>query len=87
MCADLRALTSPDEPAIGTSTGPKSTSGLDLEVPPRQPLGGGYNSSLDVRQVKLATPLAPGASVNINIRTGVNRGGSFRFFINLEALP
>lgn len=86
-CADLRALSSPDEAVVATSGGPVSTSGLTLEEPPAQPNGGGYNSSLRVNTITLATPLASGASVNVNFRLGVMRSGGFRFFVNVEALP
>ena len=83
-CADLRVLSSADEPAIGTGTGPVSTEGLLLEEPPGQPNGGGFNSSL---QVTLASPLPAGSSVKVNFRLGVQGRGSFRFFVNVEALP
>lgn len=32
------------------------------------------------------TPLAPGASVNMQFVFGVNQIGSFKFFFNIEAL-
>lgn len=84
LCADVRALTSADEPAIATSVGVKSTGGLNLEQPPNQPNGGGYNSSLDVREVSVATPLAAGASINVHYTLGVMRSGTFRFFVSFE---
>jgi hypothetical protein len=44
--------------------------------------GGAFNSTLS-----LATPLAAGASINLQFLLGVEQNGSFRFFINVEALP
>jgi hypothetical protein len=36
--------------------------------------------------ITLNTPLAPGASVNVQFVFGVNQIGSFKFFVNIEAL-
>ena len=58
-----------------------------LETPPAQPLGGGFNSSATTATITLGTPLAPGASVNLQILLGVQNSGSFKFFFNVEALP
>ena len=88
--ADLRVLSSAPFTGSCTGTGGGCTGspataaflGVTLETPPAQPAGGGYNSSLT-----LASPLAPGASVNVHFLLGVAQGGSFRFFINVEALP
>ena len=87
LCADVRALTSTDEPAVATSAGPVSTFGVTLEEPPAQPSGGGYNSSLDTRVITLETPLANGDSINIHFTLGIVRGGTFRFFVSFEAVP
>jgi hypothetical protein len=35
----------------------------------------------------LPTPLAPGASINLQFLLGVQNQGSFKFFFNIEALP
>ncbi|HEV2863632.1 MAG TPA: hypothetical protein VGX48_21645, partial [Pyrinomonadaceae bacterium] len=87
-CADLRVLSSSDEPLVATSTGPKPTSGTTLEYAAFQPLGGGYNSSLNVNQVSSGTPLAPmTGTVNVNILVGIMRGGTARFFFFVEAAP
>ena len=64
-----------------------SVIGTTLEVPPAQPNGGGQNSTLSAGTVTLGTPLANGASINLRFLMGVQQGGSFRFFINVEALP
>lgn len=60
--------------------------GTTLEQPPNQPatIGGGYNSTLTVN---LSTPLAPGASTNVQFLLGVKQTGTFRFLIIVEALP
>jgi hypothetical protein len=61
--------------------------GTTLETPPAQPLGGGFNSSVTTGTITLGTPLAPGASVNLQFLLGVQTTGSFKFFFNVEALP
>ena len=61
--------------------------GTTLEQPPTQTMGGGFNSSLTTGVVTLGTPLAPGASINLQILLGVQTTGSFKFFFNVEALP
>lgn len=85
--ADLRARTSGN--LIVTITGGSMISvlGTTLEAPPAQPNGGGQNSTMSAGTVTLATPLANGASINLHFLTGVQQGGGFRFFINVEALP
>jgi hypothetical protein len=50
----------------------------------QQQLGGGINSSLSVA---LPVALAPGASVNLQYVLGVQSSGTFKFFVNIEALP
>ena len=84
VCADVRALTSPDgEAGVGGQV--VTVRGVRLEEPPSQPAGGGFNSSLSADFITLATPLAPGQSVNIQFVLGVMRTGSFRFYFNIEA--
>ncbi|HEX8069051.1 MAG TPA: hypothetical protein VF546_03805 [Pyrinomonadaceae bacterium] len=84
--ADLRALTSTTQTVTITSGGSVTVQGLTLEQPPAQARGGGLNSSLAAGTINLTTPLANGASVNVNLLLGVAQGGSFRFFINVEAV-
>ena len=86
--ADLRALDSIN--GIVTITGGETVQvrGLTVEqagIP--QPSGGGMNSSLAVGVITVSQPLAPGASVNVEFRLGVQVNGSFRFLVNVEALP
>jgi hypothetical protein len=92
--ADLRARTSTPPPTI-TITGPNAACPANvcpmvattLETPPTQPSGGGLNSSLAVGTITLGTPLANGLSVNVEFLLGVQQTGTFRFFVNIEALP
>ncbi len=88
--ADLRALDSTDA-LIGALT----VKGTQIELPPAQLLGGGLNTSYNVTlpDVGLA-PLvggicAPGGqcTIDVQFRLGVVQTGSFRFFVNVEALP
>jgi len=37
--------------------------------------------------ITLATPLSPGASINVQFLLGVQVPGSFKFYLNIEALP
>jgi subtilisin-like proprotein convertase family protein len=84
--ADLRPITSADVMVL-TSSGTVLVRGTTLETPPSQGAGGGFNSSLSVGTVTLATPLANGASINVRWVLGVQQTGTFRFVINVEALP
>jgi len=93
--ADLRALSSTQVTATCQSEGgtphlcsdnasPQTTiEGTGLETDAAgQTNGAAFNSTLS-----LATPLAAGASVNVQFLLGVEQNGSFRFFVNVEALP
>lgn len=91
--ADLRPRTSTavvvtvDRAPCGSGTSNVTVQGTTLEQPPSQPNGGGFNSSLSAGTVTLATPLANGASIDIRFLVGVQQNGSFKFFLNVEALP
>jgi hypothetical protein len=61
--------------------------GTTLETPPAQAMGGAHNSTMSAGTITLGTPLAPGASVNLQFLLGVQQTGSFKFFFNIEALP
>jgi hypothetical protein len=61
--------------------------GTTLEQPPAQPNGGGTNSSLAAGTITTGTPLAPGASINVQFLLGIQTTGSFKFFFTIEALP
>jgi hypothetical protein len=93
--ADLRPRTSTNltvngindaDTCAGTTPCTVTVLGTTLEQPPSQPNGGGFNSSLSSDTVTLATPLAPGESINIHFLFGLQQTGSFKFFINIEIL-
>ena len=91
--ADLRPRTSTavvvtvDRPPCGSGTSNVTVQGTTLEQPPSQPNGGGFNSSMSSGTVTLATPIANGASLDLRFLLGIQQTGSFKFFINVEALP
>lgn len=91
--ADLRPRTSTavvvtvDRPPCGSGTSNVTVQATTLEQPPSQPNGGGFNSSMSAGVVTLATPVANGASVDVRFLLGIQQTGSFKFFINVEALP
>jgi hypothetical protein len=76
-CASANAPSTPCDITVGGTT---------LDVPPAQPNGGGFNSSMSTGAVTLTAPLAPGASVNVQFLLGLQQGGNFRFLINVEAV-
>ncbi|MBC7933110.1 MAG: hypothetical protein H7Z38_21315, partial [Rubrivivax sp.] len=96
--ADLRARTSTQvvvpnvndaatcSPALAPCT--VIVEGTTLEQPPSQTNGGGgFNSSLSAGTVTLGTPLPPGFSLELQFLLGIQQTGTFKFFINVEALP
>ena len=93
--ADLRARTSTDltvsgindeGTCLGVAPCDVTVLGTTLEQPPNQSNGGGFNSSLSSDSVTLATPLAPGDSINVHFLLGVQQTGSFKFYVNIELL-
>ena len=96
--ADLRARTSSATPAVPdvvmiTGTNPACPANTctvqqtTLEEPPSQPNGGGFNSTLSVGSVTLGTPIPNGGQINVQFLLGIQSTGTFKFFINVEALP
>lgn len=91
--ADLRPRTSTavvvtvDRPPCGSGTSNVTVQGTTLEQPPSQPNGGGFNSSMSSGTVTLATPLANGATLDLRFLLGIQQTGSFKFYLNVEALP
>jgi hypothetical protein len=98
--ADLRALSSVaasvgpvGDAATCTASGaapPPCTvtvHGTTLQEPPAQSNGGGGNSTLSVGTITTGTPLADGASLNVQFVLGIETTGTFRFYIIIEALP
>jgi hypothetical protein len=85
-CADVRALSSSDATVTLSNQTQVVVRGVRLEEPPTQPQGGGFNSTVSADFITLATPLAPGASVNVQFTLGVMRAGTFRHILSIEAL-
>jgi hypothetical protein len=99
--ADLRPRTSTDivvaginDAATCAATGAPTTPpctvtvrGTTLEQPPSQPNGGGFNSSMSTGTVTLATPLANGASINLQFLFGAQQTGDFHIGLEIETLP
>jgi hypothetical protein len=59
--------------------------GTTLQQPPSQPNGGAFNSTMSV-----AVPggtLANGASIDVQFLLGIQQTGTFKFYVNVEALP
>jgi hypothetical protein len=91
--ADLRPRTSAavvvtvDRAPCGSGTSNVTVQGTTLEQPPSQPNGSGFNGSLSNGTVTLGTPLANGATIDVRFLLGIQQTGSFKFYINVEALP
>jgi hypothetical protein len=91
--ADLRPRTSTavvvtvDRAPCGSGTSNVTVQGTTLEQPPLQPNGSGFNGSLSSGTVTLATPLANGATLDVRFLLGIQQTGTFKFYINVEALP
>lgn len=84
--ADLRPLTS-GAIQVTVQGVARTVEGTAVEQPPAQPSGGGFNSTMTVGVVSLAHPLAPGESVDVQFLLGVEKTGTFHFYINVEAAP
>jgi hypothetical protein len=82
--ADLRVLSSTGTVTNSAGTVVATVTGLTLEEPPTQPIGGGLNSSLTV--IPPGGSLAAGSSISVQFLLGVQQEGNFRFFVNVEAL-
>jgi hypothetical protein len=95
--ADLRLLTAPssitvtsnDAGVCAPAASPCSLTvqGTTLDQPPTQARGGGLHSAVTAGTVTAGTPLANGASIDLQFLLGAQQSGSFRFFITIEALP
>jgi hypothetical protein len=86
--ADLRAITS--SAVMGgvliTDGSTVPVEGTTLEGP-TQNRGGGLNATLAAGTVSLMDPLVPNESINLQFLLGVQQGGFYRFFVNVEAGP
>ena len=91
--SDLRPRTSTDvvvtvdRPPCGSGTSNPTVRGTVLEQPPSQPNGSGYNGTLSVSAVSLATPLAAGSSVDVRFLLGIQQTGAARFCVEAETIP
>lgn len=91
--ADLRPRTSTNvvvavaNPACDNSTSNVTVVGTQLEQPPSQLNGGGFNSTLAVPSITPATPLAAGATVSVRFLLGIQQTGSIRFAVAIEGDP
>ncbi|MFL6254247.1 MAG: lamin tail domain-containing protein [Pyrinomonadaceae bacterium] len=86
--ADLRAISSSTVIVTNPCTSlPTPVQGTTLEEPPTQSNGGGFNSTLSAGTITLATPLLPGATYDFQFLLGIQQTGSFKFYVNIEALP
>ena len=91
--ADLRPKSSTgtiatvDGPVCGGGTLPVTIVGAALEQPPAQPNGGGFNSSMSDETITLADPLPNGATRSIRFVFGIQQTGTFKVYVNIEALP
>jgi hypothetical protein len=72
---------------VATTPCTVNVQGSTLEQPPSQLNGGGFGSTYSAGTVTLGTPLANGASINVRFLLGIQQTGSFKFFVNVEALP
>jgi hypothetical protein len=82
--ADIRWLSDGTNVPVTTSLGMLTVRGLVLDTPPDQPLAGGLNST-----GSLTIPggaIAAGATLDVRFLLGVQAGGRFRFFVNVEAI-
>lgn len=85
--ADIRAMSSSDITVTVDGTA-VPVQGTVVEIPPFQPEGGGWNTSWSpTGTINLESPLAAGESINVQFLVRVVTNGSFRIFINVEALP
>lgn len=76
--------------ATGAPATPPCTAtvqGTTLEQPPSQPNGSGFNGSMSAGTVTLGTPLANGASINLQFLHGVQQTGNHKVAYVIEGLP
>ncbi len=84
--ADLRVLDSADIVVTLSNGTQVNVRGTYVETPPDQPNGGALNSSLGVGFINLeGNTIENGETVSVQFLLGVEKTGSFRFYINVEA--
>lgn len=72
-----------------------TVNGTQVELPPLQPKGGGLFTTADVllpetgltSRVAGTCPVASQCTLDVQFKLGVVQPGTFRFFVNIEALP
>ncbi|MBV9925062.1 MAG: lamin tail domain-containing protein [Acidobacteria bacterium] len=84
ISSSITTVTSAENPC---SAVPVLIQGTTLETPPTQSNGGGFNSSLSASTVTLLTPLTPGGTYDFQFTLGIKQTGTFKFYVNIEALP
>jgi endonuclease G len=83
--ADLRVLSSsPGSVVVNGNAIP--IQGLTLDTPPTQTIGGGMYSTVSAGTITTGTPLADGQVATVEFLLGVQSGGNFRFFVNVQAV-
>lgn len=85
--ADLRPSTSFATVVPLTGGGVEVAEGTDLDQPPQQANGGGFNSSIRGSIVNLINPLPTGVGVSFNFVMGIQQTGCYQLALVAEALP
>ena len=85
--ADLRPMTSFAIAVPLTGGGVAVAEGTDLDQPPTQANGGGFNSSIRGSIVNLINPLPDGVGVSFNFVMGIQQTGCYSLALVAEALP
>lgn len=85
--ADLRPSTSFATVVPLTGGGVAVAEGTDLDQPPTQANGGGFNSSIRGSIVNLINPLPDGVGVSFNFVMGIQQPGCYSLALVAEALP
>ena len=85
--ADLRVLSAGSTVVSVSGGGTANVGATTLETPPTQSAGGGLNGSITVPAVTLATPLAGGATTNLQFTVGVQVTGNYNFCLVPEGVP
>jgi hypothetical protein len=83
--ADLRMLSSGDVMVTRSDGSTVPVKGTVVETPPDQPSGGGLNTSMIVPLTD--SGLTAGASIHAQFVVGIQKEGTFRFIVIVEALP
>lgn len=84
--ADLRVLNAALQTITLTDTTTVSSQATTVQTPPTQASGGGLNTSLAEGIITTTAPLANGASTVVEFNLGIQVGGTYRIFVNVEAL-